>query len=327
MLKKGFTLIELLIVIFIFGLVMTAVYLTFNSILKDSKSTPKEIESQFEGIFMSEIIRKDIEHANYGLIEQNTLPLEYDNGTLTIRSTINITNQKTIGWALADVNNGKWTLTDYIENIPSDTPTNKRRDLVTSRLDNKQINLLYNINLYDNNTTLQNGKYVIFPFDNSTTNGCSTQFCNIIKYRLSTTQTIPTCNPNTKNLLRAVGSANGDPIISCVADVKYKFIISGNPLTYSDSLPATKLEMERKLKSIDMYILVQTSNYNPSYNFTGIIDNNYLIHEDKNNDGKCGLDEICLKLPSIGTNPKTDYRKYKWRIIKLSIEAKNINRE
>ena len=123
-----------------------------------------------------------------------------------------------------------------------------------------------------------------FPYDDNVTNGCSTQFCNVITYTMSNSQDIPTCNPNTRKLLRKVGNSNGNPILNCVADfdAKIKFDNSTNP----------------KPILVNVYIVVQVGQKDRNYKF----DNSSL-----------SKDGINFSLPS-------DYQHYRWKVIKLSVK-------
>jgi type IV pilus assembly protein PilW len=287
-----------------------------------------------------ELLRLDLEHAGYGVFK-STLPLVriIDNGTgssiLEIRSTLNSTNQKTMGWALIDRTTGSWKVVyDAIDNISGDTSTYKIRSYVAVAIPVGNFDVIktsYNQNIYNSNIELPDYPYyLIFPFDNSSANGCdNNSFCNKITYKLDSSGLPDQCNPNTKNLKRYVGnSTSGNVVISCVSDIEYRAFVDKN---YNGAIDTGEYKSTLDnnsdlnfLKSIDVYILVQDSKYNPKYTFYNNVDNGSVIYDDLNGNGKCDSGEICLSLPVKTSDPKTDYRRYKWKIEKISVEPKNI---
>jgi len=71
-LKKAFTLI---VAYDRFGNIWNyhaAVYITFTSILSDSKNLPKEVEAEFEKLIGGELLRLDLEHAGYGVFKSTS---------------------------------------------------------------------------------------------------------------------------------------------------------------------------------------------------------------------------------------------------------------
>ncbi|UOD34526.1 prepilin-type N-terminal cleavage/methylation domain-containing protein [Deferribacteraceae bacterium V6Fe1] len=303
--NKGVTIIELLVTMLILGITLSAVYLTYISVLTDFKKQTKLTETQIEKGLGLEILRLDLEHLGYGIAsDTNDKAIEYDGTTLTIRSTINSTNQDTFGYAIVDCtagSNSTYRLDQVVE-ISADDNVTKTRDFVVINLDNftfveNRPNLnLKTTQLYTPCT--DNATFMIFPYDNATS-GCTGQFCNKISYELSTTQPLDTCNPNTKNLLRKVGSSAGMPIINCVADFKARFHLDNN----SDGIPdgnQTTLSINNsdmnKLKLIDIYLLIQE----------GQRDKNYTSPNSYSMDG------ITFSLPA-------GYENYRWKIAKISV--------
>lgn len=65
--ERGFTIIELLVVVLIFGFVLMATSDMFVGILRGYKQQSKITETNIEGIIGLEMLRRDIEHAGYGL--------------------------------------------------------------------------------------------------------------------------------------------------------------------------------------------------------------------------------------------------------------------
>lgn len=103
LIKKGFTLIELLVTVAIMLIVLSAVYMTYISVLKGYKKEAgigsKTIEEQI-GL---ELIRKDILLAGIG-IPITTQPISIsganDNYTLTLLMTNSASSDKTQGYVL-----------------------------------------------------------------------------------------------------------------------------------------------------------------------------------------------------------------------------------
>ena len=65
--EKGFTLIELLITMVVFVLAIAAASQIFTGLLTQFKQQSKIAETNIEGVVGLEILRRDIEHAGYGL--------------------------------------------------------------------------------------------------------------------------------------------------------------------------------------------------------------------------------------------------------------------
>jgi len=105
-----------------------------------------------------------------------------------------------------------------------------------------------------------------------------------------------------------------------VADIRYRAFVDKNNNGQIDTgeykSTLDNISDLNFLKSIDVYILMQDSKYNPKYTFSNNVDNGSVIYDDLNGNGKCDSGEICLSLPVKTSNPKTDYRRYKWKIEK-----------
>lgn len=65
--NEGFTLIELLITMSIFIVIVSAIVMSFLGLLGQYKQQSKMAETNIEGIIGLDILRRDIEHAGYGL--------------------------------------------------------------------------------------------------------------------------------------------------------------------------------------------------------------------------------------------------------------------
>lgn len=304
--NKGVTLVELLVTLVILGITLSAVYLTYNSVLVDFKQQTKLSETQIEKELGLEILRLDLEHLGYG-IAANTYDksIEFDGTTLIIRSTLNSTSQDTFGFALVNCTSGfnsSYRIDEVVEK-PGDDSTTKIRDFVVLDMRNYYFvenRLNFNIkttNLYT--PCIDNSTYIMFPYSNTASSGCYGQFCNKISYKLSAGQNLNTCNPNTKNLLRSVGNAPGMPILNCVADFKMRFHLDNDLDGILESTQATlnipNSDME-KLKLVDLYLLVQDGQKDRKYK----------------SPNSFSMDGINFSLP-------TDYENYRWKILKISV--------
>ena len=292
--RKGLSLIELLVSMVIGLIVLAAIYFSYILLFKSFKRESASTALSMERPIALEVIRQDIEHAGYGLATNlSNKPIESNGTNLTIRSTLDISNQTTIGWAEVRCVNGS---TDYLsgDNLKKDEPV---------------------VYLLSDRTFAQNGTFgtcskpgkvlLTFPYDNGTSNGCSGQYCNKIVYKLSSSQNLKVCNPNTRNLLRAVGSSNGSSILDCVADFKVRYYWDnqkyGDPSAISNS---TASNIRKNLKLVRIYILVQDGKRDTNYTYTG----NTTITPD---------DNVTLTLPN-------DCEHYRWKVIKLYVKPMDL---
>jgi type IV pilus assembly protein PilW len=285
--NKGFTFIEIMVTLFILAIVLSAVYMTFNNSLFQYKEESKKTSTQMEKSVASNIIRLDLEHLGFGIGINETQPIiSWDGTDLILRSTINTTNDNTIGWALVEWDNTTST------KLAGDNLTSLQQ-VVWLDADNKSIK--------SNGTFGTNpgaGIYLAYPYkqvSGTPASGCTNQFCNKITYSLSTTaQSIDTCNPNTKNLLRKVGNGTGEPVLDCVADWNILFLWDG---AISNIIPNDS-EIRDKLKRVDFYAVVQEGQRDRDYTYPSpTID----------------IDGITLNLPA-------DYEHYRWKVIKISVK-------
>lgn len=304
--NKGVTLIELLVTLVILSVTLSAVYLTYNSILVDFKQQTKVSETQIDKDLGLEILRLDLEHLGYGIAaDTDNKSIEFDGTTLTVRSTINSTSSDTFGFALVNCTSGtnsSYRIDEVVEK-PGDDNVTKIRDFVVINIHNysfEENRLNFNIktaNLYTPCT--DKATYIMFPYSNTAASGCSGQFCNKIFYKLSTTQNLDTCNPGTKNLLRGVGNAAGMPVLNCVADFEARFQLDNNsdgiPEVTQNTLNINNSDM-KKLKLVDIYLLVQDGQKDRKYTSPSTF----------------SMDGINFGLPA-------GYENYRWKILKISV--------
>lgn len=338
--RRGATLVELLITIVISLVVLSAVYLTYIKLFKGFKTGTVSQITELQKAAGSEIVRLDVEHAGFGIAymdKDHYRPIEWSsaNRTLTIRSTLNLTSQPTVGWALVNCNSGTGTISH------SEILSGSKPYVVFLTLDKKFVANSNSKFVPDSAGNIAcpsyNGYLLVFPYsdnatgtgccveDNSTT-ACSTyQECNKITYRLSKTQNLSYCNPSTKNLLRAVGKSNGTPIINCVNDfnVRFTFDINndgqiepnerdaniGNLSVYSAE------DIGKRLKEVHIFALHQVGKYNPDYKFTNykMVNGTAYVEVPLENG-----DTLNLKLPN-------KFKHYKWEVLNMSVEPMDIN--
>ena len=339
--RKGFTIIELLVTMVIIFVVLGGAYVAFINLLKGFKRESKSIETQVETSVALELLRLDVEHAGYGIGEdQGDLPVEVDNidtsasdtlypnkDRLIVRSVLNNTNQSTISWALIDCSTSFTKVAG--DGISSGT------SVVFLGAGNREF--VANGTYDEGNASACPGAgfYITVPYDSSVASGCATQYCNQIIYVLSNSQNLSTCHPNTRNLLRAVGGSAGNPLINCVADWEVRFDIdrdgdgsvdvydgyfndgSGSQdLDLDDDGSVTAMEIRNGLKKVNLYVLVQEGGRDPNYIFTNTVSCTTSAS------GACvqvdtGAGNIDLSLP-------TDYQNYRWKVLKLFVKPMNL---
>jgi len=322
--RKGFTLVELLVALLIVSLVLGAAYITYINILGGFGRETASAETQIETAVSLDILRLDIEHAGYGLGEDITdLPIESDNeSSLAVRSVINTTrlikdsSGEPVMWALVECSSAGVSPSpvagDSITALPSDA------GLVFLGASNRHF-----IGNRANRTCPDAGVFVAVPYDTKVASGCTDQFCNKVRYYLSTNQTLDTCNPNTRNLLRAVGGGTGMPLLSCVADIKFLFDIDRNgdgvvdikggefkDADINGDGVVSAEEVRRALKGIHVYILVQDGRKDKDFTFT-----NYTTCAS----GPCLIEDtnVELYLPP-------GFENYRWKVVKLAVRPMNL---
>ncbi len=307
--NKGYSLIEVLITLFIVSLILSAAYFTYVSIFKSMKGESESVELQMEKIVGLELLRLDLEHVGYGIGKPLTLSSDYlilesinDGKDLLIRSTMNNTNNATIGWVLCNNNAGSDPIHSELE-IPND-------NLVF--VDNEG----FVAGFVNDGLCPSDGILVGFPFDPAST-GCGGT-CSEIVYYLSSTNLPSHCHPQTYNLLRKVDSSTGgNPLLSCVSDFKFTIdldtdddnVVDITDQPVDNTIPANDLRLQ--LKRINVYMLIQEGGFNPDYEFK-----NYSSDSEGN---FISINGIKLYLPS-----SPDFKYYRWKVIKISVKPMSI---
>lgn len=307
--NKGFSIIELLIVIAITLIVASGIYTLYSQFLREFKGESESIQTQIEKNIAFELIRLDLEHAGFGIVSTNDLPLEWDenNKKLTIRSTLNNANQKTIGFVVVDCTSGAWPANftaGKCNDASAGINCDKRKDIENNNLVFINAATQAYVGTGTFGTCPASQPLIGLPYDPNTGNDCTTQYCYRVIYYLSNTQPYSHCNPNTRNLLRAVGGGVGQPVLSCVSDFKIRFALDndgdGKIDETTDVLPSSPNGIKQKVKLINFYVLQQESGLNKNYTFNQ----------------STTIDGIQLNLPS-------GYEHYRWKIYKISVKPMN----
>ncbi len=322
--KKGFTIVEVLVTLFILGLVLYTAYLTYIKLLKGFKSESEKISSQIESLVGLEILRLDLEHIGYGIPVNETNPIiawDSSTKTLTIRSTLNNTNEITRGYLVAFCNSGNLEIRYDGRETASASFVSIMNSETKEYFDYGEIS---GIGISpDSGTCTSNKVYLAFPIrkevaDNTGgANGCSVSRCELITYTLSNSNLIDRCNINTYNLIRRVGgSTTGEPVLNCVADWALTFDIDTNGNGIIDSgeenqttLPTSNSDIRTKLKAINVYILIQEGKYDPEYTYSQAV--------------TCGSN-MCVEVNGVNLTLPSDYENYRWKPLMIKVKPMNL---
>ncbi|WP_029523356.1 prepilin-type N-terminal cleavage/methylation domain-containing protein [Persephonella sp. KM09-Lau-8] len=298
--KKGFTIIEILVTLIIVALLLSAAYFTYIKIFGSYKEESESIEQQLEKVVGLELLRLDLEHIGYGVAYDATDKIIEWNNTqhiLTIRSTLNNTNQSTFGWILCadgSLINDERKDTSNNNIVFIDTLTGLYNSVVTSL------------------TCPSIGVHIGFPIATNA-NSCqvgSTNTCNTITYRKTNSNLPSHCNPNTFDLLRAVNGGSGNPLLHCIVDFVVTFDLDtdndGTADSFGQNQPATDTngngqidnsEIRAQLKRINFYAVMQEGGLNADYVYPS---------------SSINIDGITFNLPA-------NYQHYRWKVIKISV--------
>ncbi|WP_456435528.1 hypothetical protein [Thermovibrio ammonificans] len=316
--RRGFSLLELFIVLGITVFVLSAIYFGYTYLFKGFLQRSSESTVQIQSMVGLEILRQDVEHAGYGIgVNEPSLPIEtvaygasgYD---LIIRSTYDITNDLTRGWALVNCAASGSAPTQLAPPLsewvfPSSAKAvflNLQGDVVAGNSDY---------------VCPDTGYYLTYPIPDigSATPICSTEVCAQIEYYLYRSPTSP--NPVCPDLytlgrkvswkLTSTGKPSGRvrPMIDCVADFQVRYDWGNStyvdPLTDPAVKSATALDERKNLKLVHIYLLIREGKKDPNYTFTG----------------STTIDGVTLRLPST-----PDAIHYHWKVVKLTVQPMNL---
>lgn len=299
--NKAFTLVEILIATFIMSLVLTFAYPPLISMITASKVESFSNEAHLDKITGTELIRMDFEHANFGIgVNEANLPISWDsaNDVFQLNTTLNNTNQSTIGWALYDCSSGG-NLRKNGGNLIKD----RRQDDTNTCLTLLDSNRNYLGVFSTSDTCPGNDVYTAFPLGVTAVNPCKSQHYSSIRYSLSGIPNyLPECAQGTQNLLRSVDGSSGVPILNCIADINFTFDLDTDTNGTIDSFSATAppttnaQDVLEQVKNINMFILLQAGKKDDTLN------SNENITIDANL-SKAGI-----------TAPE----KYRWKVVRVS---------
>lgn len=308
---KGYSLIELLITIVIMLIVLSAVYLTYISLLKGYKKESMVGSKIIEEQIALELIRKDITLAGLGIAD-NVSPVDIsgsdDNKILTLYSTQSPSSDKTQGYLLLKFDNStnRWILVDNNSDRRIDKTNNNIIVIDTNR--KRWVKGVLTSGYIDQTSPYPSSNQLAFGYPLTSL----TSDYESIVYRIGGTPP-PRCNPYTKNLLRSDQS-----IINCVkgfkiyfgADVNNDGTIDG----YYDKLAVPAFDNISKiynnLQSISIFILTHDGGKDNNFNFNNSSINLY--------DNEIGAN-VSFSLIGI-----PEYNRYRWKILKVSAKTVNI---
>lgn len=295
--RSGYSIVEVVIALLIMSIVSVLSYPLLLDLLSASKIETTTAEAHLDKIVNLELLRLDLEHTGFGIAkDEPVLPMAWDatEKKLTLYSSMNNTNQKTIGWVIYDCTASAPLSTSMV--------LDKRQDSSHTALVLLNSEKRFALRGTTAGYCPEDKIYTGFPYNNSS-NHCDLGGCTGIQYRLSSSSVPSNCSKGTKNLIRVPG-AGGSPILNCVADYTVTFDVDldgNNRLSAGEigrtDLPGTTTEILEQVKQINFYILLQTS------------------RRDKTLKSKKSytIDNITLSNSSV-TNP-SDYR---WKIQKIS---------
>lgn len=312
--RKGLTLVEILVVIFVFMVVLAALYAGFLSLFKSYTQGTSSTGAQMSAQVALDVLRQDVEHAGFGIgVDEPTLPVETQKDSsgykLYIRSTYDVTNDKTRGWALIRCRKGNPPVK---EAPPEDLPSKKIVYLTSSAKTVENADL--KIDYFDANDTCPTSGYLLaYPVPEfSGKPVCKKQVCAEISYYLAPTSSQnPDC-PDLPSLERRVkwreGRGGVYPVLDCVGDFQVRYNWNGklvDPVTDSSVKSADSDSLRENLKVVYLYLLVRQGKYDPEYTFTGNTE----------------IDGVKLELPS---DPKNLH--YRWKVLKIAVEPINLRK-
>lgn len=305
---KGYSLIELIVTMSIMLIVLSAVYLTYISMLKGYKKESSIGSKIIEEQIGLEILRKDIALAGLGL-SYNTTPINIsgsgDNITLTLYSTQSPSSDITQGYVM----------------LKFDNTTNSWLSILDRRVDTTNNNLIVldGYRKFWVKGTLSSGSIPqtsIYPNNNHIAFGYPikslTEDYETIKYKIDGNPP-KRCNPSTKNLIRG-----NIPVLNCVKGLKVYLGTDtdndGSIDSYYDNMSVAALDNVTKiynnLQTISVFILTHDGARDNNFNFG----NNSITFVD-NEIGE----NVVFSLSGV-----TDYQKYRWKVLKVSGRAVNI---
>ncbi|NPA95045.1 MAG: prepilin-type N-terminal cleavage/methylation domain-containing protein [Thermodesulfobacteria bacterium] len=312
--QKGFTLVEIAVTMLIVSAAIGMAFFAFNKLSTSSSRETMSVETSMDKVVGMELFRLDIEHAGFGIgLDESCPPVKYISAlnaadvcdpdlqdSLVLRSTLNNTNSKTLGWLSVDCKAGDPWASHILLDERKNTTVNS---LVFLDYQEK-------ISFVAPSSATAcpiDAHFIGYPVDTSSANSCKDQICSRIYYTLSSTQTLPKCAAGTKNLLRVVDNGTGSPVLSCVADLQFRFALDTNNDGIVDTvgdgtiLPTNNDTLREQLKYITFYALIQDGPYDREYNYSS----NVTVDSG-----------VTLTFPTGCTNCSN----YHWKVVKKTIK-------
>lgn len=350
----GFSLIEILVVIVLLSIIAVMSMDAFNMILKQSSLTMQTVTTDMEQTVGLDILRYDIEQAGFGLpwsfqgpihyTEATTLPAStyndspsspprailsgnnagYNNSDyLVIKSTIVAGSDTSSKWTyvLKDADTApkpkSWTTASKNLNANDRVIVIKPRHEATGSnelvMDSGSFFTSYSINYfstYFSPATLKE-RFIIYGVDPDT--DLKMPFNRADYYIKVPSAGIPSkCASNTGILYKATvnqkdGALTEMPILDCVADMQIIFRLDTG---YTNNItPLTAGQIRERLKEVRVYLLTHE----------GSIDKKYTHGSSNVTVGEFGLGNTFNLVTG-----NSDWSRYRWKVIALSLKPKNI---
>lgn len=359
--KSGVTLVELLFVMAIFSIVMAGLYSSYQVQLKSTRKEFRMAESGMEGDIASSIIERDLCMAGYGLADNyksttlSPLPRSVsatnDNpDTLTLMGTaLGMEPRAAQAWSQATGTSAFLQWDDARENLRTSASGNDVVILMeptskTLLTEPTNTTFLFQFKGFTSKPTSLPGNVaynivagtVAYGLYTDGTGTASLPYSAVRYYLGGTSPT--SCAPGTLSLLRAESRTtatpgSGQPLLNCVLDFQVAFGLdtdeSGSidswdnggvtAATYvGDSGP---LVLNRRLKQIRLYALVQVGAFDSDYTFSNPYPPTAQPTADWVRVGEMGLTGGATGRDVQLTAAQ---RKYVWKVLIYVVTPKNV---
>ncbi|MBI5203606.1 MAG: prepilin-type N-terminal cleavage/methylation domain-containing protein [Nitrospirae bacterium] len=316
--KKGATLVELIVTLTIFSIIVTMMYSSYSTFLKQVTAERKTAKTELDIFTVSWPLMKDIETAGFGVPKTGTCTpaLSESGGALIIHSTAAGKN------TFDDTNAGAWS---YVYNISTTCGSVYTvSDTVKSGIPSGNIVVINNLDKTRMGLTSVGGATGTANYNFVT--ACTTDYINNVaywtpyiggtdlecyetKYKLTDlTSTSPKmCTTGTKILSRSASKTTTedyDPILDCVLTLAYRFgcIDSSGNLTWKTNATSCGTA---KLRLMKIGMVIQSSTKGAS------------------SPVRMDLFEDIGSSFVVATTLTTEQRNYRWRKLEQTITLKN----